>query len=101
MWNREKKTDLKCYFPQETDELQELVRKTFSLWEGLSNLKCVDITRLNPRNCDITISLQRKQHWFRGNCQGTNHSPSFFSWTRCKVGSRLFPARGSLSRNSF
>lgn len=76
-WN---KTELRWYFPQALryDKVHDIAKKAFSFWENNSNLKFVDITRPKPTKPDITISVQRMEHWFRANCQGREKCPFKF-----------------------
>ncbi|CAG9820780.1 unnamed protein product [Phaedon cochleariae] len=74
-WN---KTKLLWYFPQAQQAHRDTVKMAFDRWKELSNLKFENVRNPSRQKPDITITVIRRNHDFRANCQGTSKCPHNF-----------------------
>ncbi|CAG9815517.1 unnamed protein product [Phaedon cochleariae] len=57
---------------------RDTAKMAFDRWEELSNLKFENVRNPSRQKPDITLTVIRKNHNFRANCQGTSKCPHNF-----------------------
>ncbi|CAG9814624.1 unnamed protein product [Phaedon cochleariae] len=70
---------------------RDTAKMAFDRWEELSNLKFENVRNPSRQKPDITLTVIRKNHNFRANCQGTSKCPHNFDGPGKVLAHAFFP----------
>lgn len=68
---KQNKTHFKWNFLQSNKDYCKVATKSFKIWEEKLNLEFSYVLRPVPVKPDINITVQKRDYWFRTNCQGS------------------------------